>query len=247
MDQFVRTTQKTNWREKVPSRESQVVTLKKSLRLKAGLATFAQTVAQQLGLSEWEVEPNTDVYGGRVVIIEGDYDRALHTDLLEGHRQQGNSPIDMLFCIPPGLMGEHANHEEGLSEVGDMLTTWGYTVWDGTAQATRQTYPVSLDEFRVVQYDSCRGLEGWTVVNLAFDALYDYKQHSYEPPEQHDLFFNEHAEAHRYAARWLMIPLTRAIDTLVIQVTAPDHPVTEALRAAAAACGDTVNLEWRTL
>jgi hypothetical protein len=60
------------------------------------------------------------------------------------------------------------------------------------------------------------------------------------------MFFDLHVEAHRYAARWLMIPLTRAIDTLVIQVNAADHPVTEALRAATAACQDMMTVEWRT-
>jgi hypothetical protein len=105
---------------------------------------------------------------------------------------------------------------------------------------------MGLDEFRIVQYDSCRGLEGWTVVNLAFDALYDYKHTSYDPPEQPEMFFDAQAEAHRYAARWLMIPMTRAIDTLVIQVSAAAHPVTEALHAASDACGDAITLDWRT-
>ena len=38
---------------------------------------------------------------------------------------------------------------------------------------------------------------------------------------------------HLFAARWLMIPLTRAIDTLVIQVQSENHIVTKALRQVA--------------
>jgi hypothetical protein len=246
VDQFVRGDQKTNWRERVPRRESQIVTLQKSLRLKSGLATFAQAVAQQLGLKEWQVDPNTDVYGGHIIIIQGDYDHALHTELLTRHQATGNQPIDMLFCIPPTLMVHPAQHGAGLSTIGEHLTSWGYQVWDGTARDVRHAYPLTLDAFRIVQYDSCRGLEGWTVVNLALDALYDHKQQHYEPFDPREMFFDPHVEAHRYAARWLMIPLTRAIDTLVIQVNAADHPVTEALRAATAACQDMMTVEWRT-
>lgn len=42
-----------------------------------------------------------------------------------------------------------------------------------------------------------------------------------------------------------MIPLTRAIDTLVIQVLSPNHRVTGALRDAKDQCKDIVEwLEW---
>jgi hypothetical protein len=59
------------------------------------------------------------------------------------------------------------------------------------------------------------------------------------------MYFARATAASEFALRWLMIPLTRAIDTLVIQVMSKNHLVTEKLRAAAGECGDTV--EWHTV
>ena len=57
-----------------------------------------------------------------------------------------------------------------------MLTNWGYSVWDGVDPDTRHSFPKNIEQLRVVQYESCRGLEGWTVVNLSFDEFYNVKR-----------------------------------------------------------------------
>jgi hypothetical protein len=49
----------------------------------------------------------------------------------------------------------------------------GGKVWDGTARDVREVYPTDREELRFVQYDSCRGLEGWSVVNYDLDQLWD--------------------------------------------------------------------------
>jgi hypothetical protein len=87
-------------------------------------------------------------------------------------------------------------------------------------------------------------LEGWTVVNLGFDSLYDLKLRQGPPDSQiaPELFADPEADAQEYAAQWLMIPLTRAIDTLVIEISSVDHPIGRALQAAAVESGKTV--EW---
>ncbi|OIR00561.1 hypothetical protein GALL_174340 [mine drainage metagenome] len=66
------------------------------------------------------------------------------------------------------------------------------------------------------------GKEG--AVNYDLDQLWDYKARQWEADgRDHDPLIETREEAAaRHAARWVMIPLTRAIDTLVIGLgTAP--------------------------
>lgn len=241
MDQFVRGQQKTPWRDIAPRSRRQIVTLSKSLRLKGGLARFALAVAQHLDLTEWNIEPESDLYGGHIIVLTGAYTAERHAALLATHSERGNKPVDMLFCVPPSTVDRD---QSPASAIGRDLAAWGYAVWDATDDHTRHTYPTTVEEHRIVQYASCRGLEGWTVVNMGLDELYDHQATEYEPdPAEHELL-DVAAERHRHAARWLMIPLTRAIDTLVIHLHDPQHAAADILRAAAAACGDSINLEW---
>lgn len=80
------------------------------------------------------------------------------------------------------------------------------------------------DALRIVQYDSCRGLEGWTVINYAFDDFWAYKYQQWlsSPQEPGGLFDTPEERASAIASRWAMIPLTRAMDTLVINIS--DQP-----------------------
>src|SRR5262249_9328628 len=103
-------------------------------------------------------------------------------------------------------------------------------------------YPLSPAEFRVVQYDSSRGLEGWTVFLWGLDDFYDYKIGEWHASNSGAS--DADRQACLFAARWLMMPFTRAIDTLVIQFGARPSPLKAALREVADACQDFV--EWRT-
>jgi thymidine kinase len=228
-DQLVRGQQETDWRATIPRGTSQIVSLKRSLRLKAGLCEVVNSIAEALGLQDWNVQPDQQVYGGRVIIVEGAYRQPLHATLLQRLREHGNEPIDMLCCVPPTMVMEQGY------PFAQQLHEWGYAVWDGTDEATRHEHPTSVQQHRVVQYDSCRGLEGWTAVHLGFDELYNYKYNDYTPTdtEATDIFFDHASSAHDYAIRWMMIPLTRAIDTLVLHITSADHPVGTALSTAA--------------
>jgi len=245
VDQMVRGGYHTHWRDVINKQQSQVVTLRKSLRLKAGLCQFAHAVARQLDLPNWQLDPDDDMYGGRVIILEGLYseERSFHDQLMSLTQHSNNHPIDMLFCVPPSLVNKE-HPEKVYSYVASRFQKWGYNTWDGTADHVRSSYPTNLDQIRVVQYESCRGLEGWMCVNLGFDELYDYKKQKYIPPAQTTFEFrDEERESHLFAASWLMIPLTRAIDTLVIQIRSADHYIAQVLKAAAQECPNIV--EWR--
>ena len=56
-----------------------------------------------------------------------------------------------------------------------MLEVLNFEVWDATNKHTRGSIPNSTDSMRIVQYDSCRGLEGWTVFHYGFDEFWENK------------------------------------------------------------------------
>jgi len=211
VDQFVRDQTRCDWRSGEPfgNCAAQVVPLRKSLRLKSNLCRAARTFALLHGL-EWDLEVNDEVPGGRIIIVEGEYTKAIHQIVMESHSKAGNSPVDSLFCVTGGS-------EATSSKFAAVLEAWGERAWDGTQAETRETFPTDPEQYRVVKYESCRGLEGWTVICLEFDRFFDLKQ-LHAKPEESGLLRTADALAKEHAARWCMIPMTRAIDTLVLQV-----------------------------
>lgn len=246
-DQLVRRTSACNWQEGVASDERKVFTLKKCLRMKAGLARFVTAFSREFGVA-WESQPNMDAPGGRVLIIEGDYfqEPGWHQEIVNANATAGNYPVDMLMCVPPGLVEKTFANTTNSSIPAQILAERGSEVWDGVDLETRSGYPTSVNQLRIVQYDSCRGLEGWTVINLGLDEFYQHKLNLWQPSDSgSDELSDDANQAHRFAARWIMIPLTRAIDTLVIQIGPGKTPLRTALEKAVEYCPDSVI--WKTI
>lgn len=243
--QLARNQQRTNWRENVDREKTQVVTLREIIRMKKNLSIFVREFTHRMGLDSRDIQPYKFAEGGEVIIVEGPYlrTRDLHEELLARNAIDGNEPVDMLFCVPPKLVKEHDGHKYSI--VGKEFEKLGQRVWDGVAGDIRESYPTELDQLRLVTYDSCRGLEGWIVVNLGLDSFYDHKLEHYLSARGEDTMLLDNTElaAHEFSARWLMIPLTRAVDTLVIQVSSSDHKITEILREISEKFRDFV--DWR--
>jgi hypothetical protein len=243
VDQYVRDSV-ANWTSDLPKGDFRTRRLKKCLRMKANVASFVANVAMRLGLDDWDLEPNDDAAGGRVIIYDGDLavepERIL--DLVEHARKLGNFPVDMLACVPPGSIVKTAHGPE--SAAAAFYADIGGEVWDGTVRDVREVYPTSREELRFVQYDSCRGLEGWTTINYDLDQLWDYKARQWgsEGHEHDPLIESREEAAAKHAARWVMIPLTRAIDTLVIGLGKSPGPLRGVLRRVADCHPDFV--EW---
>ncbi len=246
VDQFVRDSV-ADWTVGLPKAGFRTRRLRKCLRMKANVASFVADVAERLGLDDWDLEPNMDAGGGRIIIYEGDLATQpnLIANLVEEARKLGNFPVDMLACVPPGSIVKTADRPG--SAAAAAYSAIGGKVWDGTARDVREAYPTDREELRFVQYDSCRGLEGWSVVNYDLDQLWDYKARQWEAEGyDHDPLIETRAEAAaRHAARWVMIPLTRAIDTLVIGVGTTPGPLRDVLRRVADRHPDFV--EWAEL
>ncbi|HZR75123.1 RNA helicase [Bradyrhizobium sp.] len=231
IDQYVRESV-ADWSQGVSRTSLRARRLTRCMRMKANLAAFVSDMASSLRIDDWDLEPNTDAPGGRVIVVEGDL--ASRPDLLQGWCNDasalGNAPVDMLACLPPTLIEPKQSGQ--LCWPALHYERSGGSVWDGTSRDVREHFPTHRDQLRFVQYDSCRGLEGWIVINYQLDTLWDYK-HGQWFSEGHivdDLYRTAEDAALQHASRWVMIPLTRAIDTLVINITGQSGFVPDALR-----------------
>jgi hypothetical protein len=180
-------------------------------------------------------------------VVEGDYFafRDLNDRLMRANESDGNQPVDTLVCVPPALVTREEGREV-CSVAADRLASWGHAVWDGVSTEARDSYATSTQQVRVVQYDSCRGLEGWIVTALGVDDFFRYKEQSWQPPRGQEMpYSDDPAARHRFAARWLMIPLSRAVDTLVLEVGAGRSRLKEALQRVAEQHPDFV--EWHKI
>jgi hypothetical protein len=261
-EQLVRGRIATNWREGAVHDQSEVFMLKKTFRMKTGLARFVSSVARHLGVQHADWEANEELPGGQVIIVDGPYlyDRQLHDTLVRRNSDDQNSPVDMLFCVPPSLVVHVQGSAERRSVAATVFSQWGYKTWDGAAEDVRESYPTDLEQLRIVQYESCRGLEGWVVVNLALDRFFELKlrEASMQPAADHGpdttgtesnrsdtpgIFSWDPLQVQGWAAQWVLIALTRAMDTLVIQLDGGYSPLRAALTAAAEELPDVVT--WR--
>ena len=123
--------------------------------------------------------------------------------------------------------------KKGLSRLGELYIENGKKVWDGSIDAERNDFPRDLEQFRIVQYASCRGLEGWMVVNYAIDEQYQQllKHPHIDQTRKNDLLFSQEKSqlAEHYAKKSIMIPFTRAIDTMFVHVSDPNSFIGSAL------------------
>ena len=248
LDQLVRQDVNCDWLAALPTAEYMVQSLQSGLRMKRNLACFANTLAEALGLTGWQVTPSDNAGGGRVIVVEGDYFKIpdLHAKLVAAAAVLGNQPIDMPACVPPSLVINDG--EQRHLSIAPKFQAIGQAVWNGVNLATRSgTYPLSTKQLRVVQYDSCRGLEGWTTLNFGLDAFFSHKERLWSPPQAQaeGAVSDNFLHSRRFAARWLMIPMAMAgaMDTIVIHLEQSDSYLAGVLRNLAKGhCKDF--MEW---
>lgn len=211
-------------------------TLRSSRRTKGSTCQTVGEIARALGISEWDLEPDPGAYGGKfTVFVEPDPIRAIERGLefQSRGRQELSSlrPIDDLICLPSSPMARGVNYPYLLEE---WVKDSAEEVWRGYDPEDRRVYPLEQSQLRAVQYASCRGMEGWSTLCLALDQFFDFQLFKPEisPDAVRDqlreadgfLYSDEAAEKEierrtwEYASNWLMIPLTRSIDHLVIHL-----------------------------
>jgi hypothetical protein len=148
--------------------------------------------------------------------------------LLESNTQREGSRASSEPSIESAIINEYGNIEDskhkkrGTWKHLEELEKHKFIFWDGTVEDKSQLIVPSPNESRVIYYESCRGLEAWAVACFAIDKFFNQKR---EDPDAEkflieDMFLNQNNEQRKsmYAATWVLMALTRVIDTQYIQI-----------------------------
>lgn len=224
-NQFVRNIDTCDWSI---VRERNNIKLKYCLRQKENLITFLNKFTQKYNIFGGKILSNNNMLGGKVIITDDKNLFSVHRTEMERLKSAGNIAYDMLYLVPHSLVKkEYGNSHFAYTQLFEQN---GIFIWDGTSADNRDTYSVYDDEVRVLQYDSSRGLEGWTVICLDFDVFIDEKCEEYIEGETESLLLESPEERRKkYIYNWAMMPFTRAIDTLVITLKNKDSEIAKML------------------
>jgi len=214
--QFVRNIEPCDWTI-IPTRNS--IRLKNCLRQKKNIVGFINHLSEMVDGNYNRIVPSEHLVGGKVIIIKDKKKlyQTIKNEKIELKRA-GNDPYDFLFITPSTLVEnpEGRHHFKLTGEFEKM----GILLWDGTDEDNRLEYASDIEASRVVQYESARGLEGWTVCCLDFDRFLQIKEQQCEKGSEGNALLLESPSERkrRNLLNWAMIPLTRAIDTLIISL-----------------------------
>ena len=235
-NQFVRNETSCDW---TIVKEKNNYKLKQCLRQKQNLVSFLNVYTDKYGVLGGKITPSQKMVGGRVIITSDDYLENILKEELDKCTSAGNSAYDMMILAPHSLVQKESGESHFAGEI--ILKNAGINYWDGVNSNNRSGYSINTDEVRVLLYESSRGLEGWTVVCMDFDEFINGKQKDYKETEEDALLLESPKERKKkYIYNWAMLPLTRAIDTLIITIKDNDSDTAKLLREVASECRDFV-------
>ena len=152
----------------------------------------------------------------------------------------GNIAYDMLYLVPHALVKRDCSNS--YFSLRTEFEQNGIYIWDGTDPNNREGYSIDAEEVRLLQYDSARGLEGWTVVCMDFDVFLEEKSAEYQDSSVDALMLESPMERKKkYLYNWAMIPLTRAIDTIIITIKDPTSETARLLKKLSEEHSDFIN------
>ena len=235
--QFVRRIDVCDWSV---IRDRNNIKLKHCLRQKENLVEFINMYTKKLDILGGKVLTKNNMPGGKVIITTDDKLIQIHNDEMKFLKNAGNIAYDMLYLVPHSLVKKENGANRFL--LTELFEQNGTPLWDGTDSRNRENYSIDADEFRLLQYDSARGLEGWTVVCMDFDVFLEEKSAEYSDGVVDQLRLQSPEERKKeYLYNWAMIPLTRAIDTLVITIKDPKSPTGKLLEEISVEGMDFIN------
>ena len=236
-NQFVRRGKVCDW---TVIHERNNIKLKYCLRQKENIISFLNLLSKTMDVTTGKILGTDKMPGGKVMIIKSDHLFDVHTEEMSRLKGSGNIAYDMLYLVPHSLV-----KKEGADSCFAKRKEFeknGVFLWDGTNSNNRESYSVRNDEIRVLQYDSARGLEGWTVVCMDFDTFVKEKDSEYVEGDVDSLLLESPEERKKkYLYNWVMIPLTRAIDTLIITLKEPESEIGKILRSIAEENADYIS------
>jgi hypothetical protein len=217
IDQMIRGANRIEWSSSLTNSEvHRVQPETRCLRQKHNLNEFNRSFAFNT-FGDWNLESRYELNGGRIIINLKGYSKEFHQEIWSDCLEHGNKGYEMMFMVPPNLVTDGS----GFALI-DVYRNWNIALWDGTVQEIREEYSIDVNEHRVVQYESCRGLEAWVGICLNLDQIFEYKRQQWQRWDNDNRLEGDDELKEQDAFRWCMIPLTRAIDTTVITLANPE-------------------------
>lgn len=196
------------WALGTTKNERQVVNLKISHRNKKDLTDWHNTFSNyHYKQRPWELKENRNLHGGKLILLKtNEYSKALHIQLDKNLIKNENSKYDLMFLTPNKTT--NINYS---SEICERLDGWNFNYFNNNDKENK-TKKFPIDAYRILNYQSCRGLEAWTIVLWNLDTIIQNIKANYvkDFPESTESEITEHVN------NWLLMIFTRAIDTLVI-------------------------------
>lgn len=201
--------------------------LKHQLRQKNNIILFTNEFLSSLGYAS-KLNENKHFLGGKI-IIASTLETSKISDIYDDLISSQGIDYDILMLVPPKFTLENTDEQ----------ATFPFKVWDGTVDKndTREL----ANAARLIQYDSCRGLEGWTCFAYSLDSFFEYKWNSFIDVNSNS-FTSIDERRSNYVNNWMMISLTRSIDTLVITYDNKDSKIAKILKKISNQFPDFV--EW---
>lgn len=156
--------------------------------------------------------------------------------LLESNSQRAGLQGQLEIISDTAIINEYGNiedtvqHQRGTWKHLGILEKNGFMFWDGTIEDKSQLIVPSPYESRVIYYESCRGLEAWSVACISLDKFFNQKRDDPDAERyliddkekmslMQDMFnFSNDDRKKMYAATWILMAMTRTIDSLYIQI-----------------------------
>jgi hypothetical protein len=197
-----------NWSMGTTPEQRNVLTLKISHRNKKDLTDWFNAFSNShFNYKPWELKENKNLNGGKLILLKtSEYSKAFHLQLDKCLIENENSKYDLMYLTP----NKSENADYSIS-IGEKLSSWGFNGFNHTVEENKKIkFPI--DEYRILNYQSCRGLEAWTLVVWNLDIIIQNitRNFIYDFPNANEIEIKENVN------NWLLMIFTRAIDTLVI-------------------------------
>lgn len=115
-------------------------------------------------------------------------------------------------------------NQNGFPYLNDLNSITEY--WLGAVQDKNALPFPAPNEVRIINYESCRGLEAWCVMCLNIDTFF-VSQSSSKDAENYllneDMYLSKEQRAAMYSITWVLMAATRAIDTLYLQMSSTNN------------------------
>lgn len=248
-DQLIRTAEETHWNQsfRIPLNHEIINLTHVSHRQKGNIVEFVNAFAKEFGLDTKLSVPDTIKNTGKVIIDMRKCITAQDLPLNEINNMKlsgkayGCSPYESIMMLFPneGFTRVNSIGETVTIDVNDTIIfdgeektrslaippIDGINILDCTVSSKSQLLKeVGHDKTRCLLYESCRGLEAWSVLCMALDSFFFEKQSSSTASDYADDilgFFKDdtlqnNILCEKYAAIQVLMALTRAMDTLYI-------------------------------